>query len=496
MKKAFLTLSLVALLSSCSSFADLLGDEASFTDEQKTSFVNFFLNPIKVESDIHFSYYSDEVTFHSVDQIAPTRRHLYMTAEYQGTSTFIGETSVYGKDDAAYSETLSLQNEVVSEAILDSDENPVSYSQYYSSWFKLPSSYSLSSFSKYFSVASSGSGYSVTLTPIGAGILLPRLADYLPSVDSSTYDSASYKETFEDFVIGCDENGVPTSMSFRLIYSDRYGGTYQEYSSALSSIEEAVGILPYEPTSSASDREELDALLSELGAKLEVGNFTTHTQYYLEDASGGRERTELSYNCYYELDSTPSDGGHYPLMLSDYELEASEYGLTLTGLYYWADDGLYCPTGVSPNSSFIEPLNSTTYEDVASCVPGIHEISSSFYEKNSDGSFSFDLASVDFDTYYFSYSLVEEVLGVGDYVGTYLGVLKASSSSFNLQELTFYKDGENYVAELRAVSQVSSSYYLTAQVTFSSFGTTSLEEVDNATIASCLELVKEYERTL
>lgn len=508
-KKVLLPMASIAILGTiagASSLSLVKAEDASWSDETKTSFVDFFLGAVDMESDFTLSYYGDGVLFHSSDQISSTRRHLYLTANYDGTSQFIGETSIYaGSDGYAYSESLSIGNEVASSALTDDDDAQIVYADYYSSWFKLPSTYSVSSFSKYFSVASSDTGYTVTLTSLGEGILLPRLISYLPQLDSYNYDTSSYKEQIGDFEILCDASGLPTSMSFNLIYSDRYGGTYQHYDTTLTSIEEVTGITPITPTSSEEDRAELDTLLSELSEKILTGNFTQTTEYLIEEGGVLYETVDpITYNCYYELDSNPATGGsHYPLMLSDFPLEADSYGLTLVGLYYFADDGYYCQTGISPEEDFIEPINSYTYSDIASIVPAVYSISSDFYTKKtvtgttgtSTTGFVFDMASVDFDSYYFSYSLLEQVLGIGDYIGTYGGYFMSGSYAFDLQHLTIYKEGDTYVTELSAASQAlsDSDQYLVARSVFHSFGSTDMEAVDDVNIQNCLEVVKAYE---
>lgn len=509
-KKILLPMASLAILGTIASASSLslvkAEDGTSWSDETKTSFVNFFLSPLKMESDFKISYYGDDVIFHSEDQISSTRRHLKVTASSGELTQFIGETSIYAdENDYAYSESISLANEVVGEALTDSSDNQVSYSTYYSPWFKLPSSYSVSNFSKYFEVASAESGYSVTLTGLGEGILLPRLISYLPQLDSFNYDTSSYKESIEDFVILTNSEGLPTSMSFRLVYSDRYGGTYQKYETTLTALDEVVGLVPYTPTSTSEEQAELDALLSELGEKVLTGNFTQHTEYLIEytDTTTGNATqvaSGISYNCYYELDSNPYQGGeHFPLMLCDFELESTEYGLTLCGIYYFADSSAYCRTGVSPEEDFIEPLDSATYTSIDAVTPGVQDISSDFYTKNSDGQFVFDLSSVDFDTYYFSYSLLEEVMGIGDYYGTYSGYFMSGSYAFDMDSLKVYKNSDgNFVTELKVTSQAVpyTGYYLVAKSVYSDFGTTSLEAVNNATIQDCLEVVKAYEATI
>lgn len=468
--------------------AETWGESAS------SAFISFFEGAVKLNSDLSISTYGDSYAFKLEDQVSSSARHLkidvYRDGAYAG---LLGETSVYADEsDNAYLEALSIANEVTSSAIVDSNYDNVSFSENYGGFWTLPSTLSSGNFTSYFSVTSTDVGFSVTPTELGAGYLYTGLSAFLPTIDSSTYDQFSYQEDFLDFVITTDSTGLPNGMSFSFVKYDRYGGTIEDYDVTLSAIDAVTGLVPVTTSLSADDQTWIDDALSSLQAKLNVGNFTQNSAFYVY-SSGNFYTTDYNYNCYYELDS---DGTKYaPLMLCDFELEDEDNGTTLVGLYESGD--VFYTLGISPESDYLAATTSATYSSIEEVVPAPNEISTDFYTLTTDEegnrTYSFDLYSVAYDDYSFCYDILEALVGVGDYTALYSGIFLYATSTFYFDTLmlTFTSEGELSAIDLVYIYAASS--YVLFETTFSNFGTTDISSVDDANIKGCLEVLARYE---
>lgn len=423
MKKYIGIFSLALLLASCTSTsltktADI--KKANDYSAINSAFCSFFNDDFQASTIMTNTY--NGVTLTILDQVSDSAKTTILYEDGQAISTqFIVENS----SGIAVESYLDISNTVQTRSLSSS----LAFDGNYGSPLSAVTSDS-TKLETYFTITEAEDGYDYTATATGISMLTQAFNSFFEFYqDSYTWDSKTQQDLLSSLTIHTSSTGTPETMDFIKTRKDHFGAMKVGYASTLSTIAEGE-LLTLEPDTFNGSDEALTALetsLDLLATNLSSGNFRQDVTLPNSDlVSGGYS----NYSNYYQF-TTDSDGGIYGAMLQNIPYEASTYGKTYIGLAVDSDGEIY-QAGSSPESDVIGATGSDTFTSVSEIVPLIDTIGAGhFTYDESTATYTFELDDYLYNDYYFSFSILEALLGVGD-PGIYLfGYMLRDSSSYS-----------------------------------------------------------------
>ncbi len=458
-------------------------ENLSLTDSQALSIKTFFNSAYQITSDINTNYSTKIDNFTVIEQIDKTNR----TSIIKNAGTTIQEMYLTrGTGDAAILQYLAVNNTVTDKNLTDSDSNIISYDKYYGSPFRYLGSLTTAKLNSYFTMTSSEDSYILKATDYGYGALEIPFCSFLFDYDSFNWDSSSTSYYIKDLTITINSDGTPTAYNVTRIKKDRYGAIKDVYTSTLKAIESVSKLSPVNSSMTESQETEYTEKMATLKTNILKGNFTENI-----DMTYNEGTSALKYANYYALESKDSTATFPPMMLSSMELTDSSAGKTYVGIAYDTDGNL-ARIGISPSSDTYQALNSVTYTKLSEVLPYIYNIGAGYlsYDEKT-GYYTFDIGSFLYGDYAFCYAITEALFGPCDYGVANGGLFQYVSSTsyyFGKMKLKFESNGDISGSLEHYVYYSGSSYLYTTNFSFTEFGKTDLEKVDD--IADAVNYVK------
>lgn len=498
MKKTIvLSILMLSLLSACSETSSISNPSSSISDSTSTSdsstpstpstslpdpsipkgesyetdavLASFFASPYSSTATVTTSY--DTRTYTAYDEVSSSERY----TERRSSNTLLERHFYTSSSGDAYEEKLSLSNTVISTALVDSEDNNLSFADEYGNPFYLVTTEEIPYL---FTRSNTSNGYIYSATEYGLSLLSPLLIKFYKTFDDMMWDT-SVQERINNLSITTDSEGNPTTLNYSHVKVDRYGGIAEEGTVSLQSIADVTSLSPVTSSLTSEQSEAFTSAISEIYPSILEGNFTQHFNL----TTNALGTNGASYNIYYDLPyelGSPENG--LGLALSDLALYDSNEGETFTGLAYgWqGSEGDpqygYWSVGVSPESQYMSTVSSEFYTSIASCTPALNTISPDFFTYE-DGKYVFDLTSFAYNDLEFSLSIVDALFGRGDYLSAYSNQIYVNdmdtlSIAFQAVTVDLSSTPTFSLQYLDSNDELQETF-----VSFSDFGTTDLREV-------------------
>lgn len=464
---------LTALLAAgCTPSAVNAADEtANWTDAQAATFASFFESPLKSVSTITPNYSAFTVeTFTATEEISATARSSRLLA---GTEEVL-RNDISANDGNVKILSLNIANEVVETVVVDDSRNPVPFKgNYDSGYLPLADLDNANDIATYFDIVEEGEGYALNGKATATGLLSAKMGRFLFTINPYNFDALSAHKFVDNIVIKTDADGTPSHMDFRFVNADRYGAMSEAYSVELSSIDAVTPLSPLSPKMNEQEAAPLKAALAKLEEGIAGLNFTSHVTI----EAAGAEKPLYGYNSYYNYDDQS-----LRLMLSDVAQNDSTRGKTYTGMAYFPSAGGYVAVGVSPEQDYAANLNLDVLTLETGALPNIGLLTTDFFEldESDPTRYVFDLDEFDYNDYSFSFDAMEAILGAGDWLSRASGVYLGDSNSleFAFHSLAVIVPAEGYPSFELNFSSDTLGTDVTTTVSFSSFGTTDIDTVE------------------
>ena len=330
------------------------------------------------------------------------------------------------------------------------------------------------------------------------GLLLNDFLNNFQTFNDYTWDTTTVNQYLKDLVITTDSTGLPLKFSCYLVTADRFGGTYEIIESEFSKLDSVSTLTSMEPVLD-EESDEYTALVDALNAlytKILDGNFIEYV-----DLGSNSTFNQKTYKNYYDFDKEGKlneETTHLNLMLSNYELIDTNQGSTFTGLNYGTiylyDEeqttlNAYYGYGISPDSDYADILYSNYWTDMADVLPKINTISPDYFDYDqAETIYTFELSSFPFLDYNFGFSILDALLGQGDYLSHVQPTYTADSnySSFDFSKLTIdLSETDKPVFALTYTNSTGTEN--TTTVYFDDFGTADMHQ--DANLQRCLAVI-------
>ena len=425
-----------------------------------TSNMSFVLkNPYQLTSSASLSY--EDYKFTVIDQVAEDYRS---NSIYYGTYLLQDIRLLRNGTGGTEEEYISLQNEVSSRAILDSDNNPISFDDNYGNPFRNLANLNNSQINSYFTISNKDDGYLLKANDLAYGILNNSFVNFFTDFDGFIWDEASLVHNIEKLEIAIASDGTPTSISFEKIKKDRFGAIKEMFTSTFDTLSEVEHLTPVTPKmdneTSATFKNKLDSFQE----RINKGNFSQELSLF---------DNQLYYVNFYDLDY--NEGQIYPnMMLSSCQLYDQSYGMTYVGLLETSEG--YKTYAISPDAGFHSTMSNDTFTSINEVIPNINTISTDLF-RYYDGYYIFDISSFTHADVYFCADILTALFGIVDPAVAFLGLyLSNYSYQFTSLILTFTETG-NLVGGLSYIYE--SQYQLTTTFSFYNIGTTDLTKEES-----------------
>lgn len=342
----------------------------------------------------------------------------------------------------------------------DVSSTAVLFSDYFASPFEKIVS-SVEDIQKYFSISKETSYITFTASEEAIAKVTNVFNSFFSFVnDTYPWDVKTVKETVKGLSFACDLEGNPTSMSFKKIKRDCYGGMVETYSSSLEKIDQITSLKGNSYNGNDDSKSKLENALNALSSNLNGYNFKqTVTTPLLGELS--------PYHNYYQFNEQG-----YGLMLCDIGFHEQSYGTTYLGMTYSdAEDGYYM-IGVSPDSDYYAAASDDVEHNLFDCIPLIRNLSVDHFTYNQFSStWTFDLENFLFNDYNFSINLLKVLFGTNDPIAFKFGYYFYDSANyiFDFNQLNISLSKDNALSfTLRFTDFNGDNQYVTT--TFSDFG--------------------------
>lgn len=463
---------------------------ASDYASQNSALAEFFSGAYSLESSITSSY--SDAEYRMVTETDDS--HLNISI-YTSTGALVSSNHYRNQNNYTILDTLTISNEVTSTSVVDTEQSPVNFRNYFSGPFATMTT--ASRIASSFDVTESEGQLVYTANDIGLGYVLNDFLNNFQSFDSFSWDITTKQQYIKDLNVVTDMTGTPLSMSFYLVTADKFGGVYEKIEAEFSHLDSVANLAPM--TSSLGEESEeylaLSNALDNLETNLLGGNFTQS----IDMGEHGVQTQQTTYNNYYDFDAAGAleDTEHLNYMFSNYELTDADQGRTYTGLkfgtIYLNDEhqtslDAYYGYAVSPDSEFSGIIGADYYETLTSALPRMDMLSPAFFTYDSNSKvYTFDLANFPYLDYTFGFSVLDVLFGVGDYLSHVQPTYTSDSSyNFGFSSLTIdLNDADKPVFAL--TYQTQSGDINTTTTYFDAFGTTDLRADEN--IAECLDVL-------
>lgn len=437
-------------------------NEVTLTDAQKQKIASFFGGNVAFNSTKTYNYVPYTVSI--VDEVSSSYRHTkYTEKDTDNTNKTLKEN--YYKKNGEYTtqETLGIDNKIIEKDVLDGSNHKVPFTSITGSPFSYLTEKNISDYFDF-----NVKDQTLTLTPSEAGYATINSAfnGFFPFDDTYTYDFKSVTEYLESLTITLANDGTPTSMDFSKVKKDQFGGIREKYHTELSAVE-AVPTLPTVEAKNDDAHKKLETALSNLGTKLANGNFT---ESFSVDLLGESAYEPSTYKSYYQFDKENAS-----IMLSDYALQAQNYGTTYIGVAQTSDS--YQWLGVSPSSNYIGAISSDKFTSFTDVLPTIYKVSKDFFTVD-NSTYTFDISGLREADHTFQATLLTGLTGSADYFSQKEATYCSDSSySFTFKTLTIELDDKGEVKDFKLTYLGTDNKDHTATFTFSDFGTTDISKV-------------------
>jgi len=482
---------------------------AALTNEDIYKAVSSFFNSYyeidtRCEIPYQISGYQYDIYATIVDKVSEDSRYNQYLLQY----TVGGQSSVralgtgeffYSADDDGYAveEYISIENEIVSRSITNTDGEQVEFLGNYNSPFYNLAVKKASEISSYFEISTAETGYFLSLNDAGYDLLEESFNNFFNQFTYkyvANFDAKTHRRSIKNVTLSLDADGTPTSMAFNRVESDFYGAVVEGYSSTFVALDSVPELGVVESSLTEEQAEYFDTQIASLNKNaFATGNFTQTTvinDYVPNSDYTALVKEEYTYHNYYDASNK--------IMLSDYEANDSTYGLTYIGTYYYSEsygsDYAYTILGISPEQGFYGALSTSypAFDSVSEFAPTL-SVSHAFFsysESDSKKTYTFDISSFNYDDYYFSLDLLESVLGQTDPCVIIGSFVADSSYNFDFQSLVYEFDADGNLS----ITLNYNGYYGYAcsfVTTFSDIGTTDINAVaeSNSAVKDCLSLL-------
>lgn len=501
MKRA-LKLSLLVVpfvLTSCTNQSDLfktnnnLKANTSISSEVKTNFYNFLTGNYQLNTIAEIPFMGKTIKANIVDKVSEDLHHsvysLDLTVSNQTLEIASGEFFyAEGSDLNTVEKYIAIDNTIQERKILDRNSNPIRFEGNYNSPFYYLNDIEIDNLESYFDISQTNSGYLFKLTQAGLDLFTTSFNVFFNQFSSKfiyNYDEKTHTTSLKDLVVTTDNLGNPTEMEFTRVEADFYGATYEYYSSSFTKLDEVPSLEPVvNPDLTSSQKEKFTTSLNSLYDEVKKGNFTQTVQVksHTLDQSNNVVSYDYTYNNYYDLVADGAiDHASLGMMFSDLALYDVTNGETYIGLAYSSEQSSYYAIGVSPEANYSGALDENYYADVNDLLPSVGKFGVDLFscsENEGTYTYSFDLANFNYNDFYFSVSVLDNLLGLGDPISR-LGMIVNDTVTYEyaLQNLDIVISSDNKITfSLDYLDSYNEESNVT--ISFSDFGTTNLEEVE------------------
>lgn len=386
---------------------------SELSDSTKTNLINNLTHAIRLDCEVNSSLFQPYELVLEVDD-SHTYRAIYDNGEIINDAGFIKDA-----EGNAHSQYLDVSNEILSEVIMEDEENAMKYDGNFDHLFLPFNSITATTFDKYFSYTKTSDTITYTLTDLGHGLIHHTFSNFFVDLDGYFWDEQTLAYKFSNVLITSDIDGLPKTLQFIKTKSDRYGGYKDRFTCNLSIISSTEGLKPYVGKLTNEEANILGSALNNLQSNINCANFIQSNNVGTDD------RFMWAYNTYYDFARNAFNMAN--CSISDLALQDSA-GATYISIVETVTDE-YMPYAFTPTAPKYQALGQETYKGIASILPNPERISTDFYEnitptEASAGTYEFkiDFAKIRSFDITFAEKILNALFGGFDPMVTYGGI--------------------------------------------------------------------------